>query len=104
MRAQGSFGYLGVARRQRPPPLVTHLARRDPSVGEWVADLIRAHSDPGGWVASCRLRGRITHSARHPLLAGARTPAIVIGNVAGVLQGAPQPPAGGWVEIMSGDP
>lgn len=37
-------------------------------------------------------------------LAGARTPVIVIGAVAAVLQGGPQQPGDGPVEFVSGDP
>lgn len=37
-------------------------------------------------------------------LADARTPAIVIGGVAAVLQGGPQQPGEGQVEFVSGDP
>ena len=37
-------------------------------------------------------------------LANARTPVIVIGGVAAVLQGGPQQPGGGQVEFVSGDP
>jgi transcriptional regulator with XRE-family HTH domain len=83
--------------------LVVHLAPRDPSLGELVADQLELAPIerlrrllPAGAVAD-------TVAALH-WLAQARTPVIVIGSVAAALQGGPQPPADPWIEFVSGDP
>jgi transcriptional regulator with XRE-family HTH domain len=83
--------------------LVIHLAPRDPSLDELVADQLKL--EPAE-----RLRRLVpdgtteaTVAALH-WLALARTPAIVIGGVAAVLQGGPQRPADPSVEFVSGDP
>jgi hypothetical protein len=101
MRAQGSFGFLDVARRQRPP-LVIHLARRDSSVVEWSPTCSSSQRPER---LGRHMPAAATDDALGTLrwMAAARTPAIVIGSVAGVLQGGSQPPVGGWVEIVSGD-
>ncbi|MGH2848625.1 MAG: hypothetical protein ACRDL0_21925 [Thermoleophilaceae bacterium] len=83
--------------------LVIHLARRDPSLEELVADQLEL-------TATERL-GRLmpagtTDGTLGALrwLANGRTPAIGIGGVAAVLQGGPQPPGDARVEFVSGDP
>jgi transcriptional regulator with XRE-family HTH domain len=83
--------------------LVVHLARRDRSLDEAVADQLEL-------APTERLR-RLLPSANndHTIralrwLAGARTPLVVIGAVAAVLQGAPQRPGSGLVEFVSADP
>lgn len=83
--------------------LVVHLAQRDRSLDEAVADQLEL-------APTERLR-RLLPSANKDdtvralrWLAGARTPLIVIGAVAAVLQGAPQRPGSGLVEFVSADP
>jgi transcriptional regulator with XRE-family HTH domain len=82
--------------------LVVHLARRDPSLDEAVGDQLDL--PPIGRLERL-LPGAAKDKAVRALrwLAGARTPLIVVGGVAGVLQGAPQQPRGG-VEFVSADP
>jgi transcriptional regulator with XRE-family HTH domain len=82
--------------------LVIHLAQRDPSLEELVADQLE--------LTATRRLGRLmpataTDETLRALrwLAGARTPAIVIGGVAAALQGGPQRPVDGQVEFVSGD-
>lgn len=83
--------------------LVVHLAQKDASLDELVLDQL-------GLTASERLRRLMPATARDDALgalhwlAEARTPVIVIGGVAAVLQGGPQQPDGGQVEFVSGDP
>jgi transcriptional regulator with XRE-family HTH domain len=83
--------------------LVIHLAKRDPSLQELVADQLEL-------AAGERLRRLMTAAAARDAqralrwLAAARTPTIAIGGVAAALQGAPQRPAGAQVEVVSGDP
>ena len=83
--------------------LVINLANKDASLDELVVDQL-------GLKASERLGRLMPATARDDALgalhwlAEARTPVIVIGGVAAVLQGGPQPPDGGQVEFVSGDP
>jgi transcriptional regulator with XRE-family HTH domain len=83
--------------------LVINLARRDSSLDELVGDQLdlapteRLHRLLPPATAEDTLRAV-------EWLARARTPAIVIGDVAAVLQGAPQAPAGAGVDFVSGDP
>jgi transcriptional regulator with XRE-family HTH domain len=83
--------------------LVIHLAPKDPSLEELVADQLAL-------TATERLERLMPATAKDDTvralrwLAAARTPAIVIGAVAAVLQGGPQQPADGQVEFVSGDP
>jgi transcriptional regulator with XRE-family HTH domain len=83
--------------------LVVHLAQRDRSLHEAVADQLEL-------APTERLR-RLLPSANKDdtiralrWLAGARTPLIVMGAVAGVLQGGPQRPGSGLVEFVGADP
>ena len=83
--------------------LVINLARRDSSLEELVRDQLEL-------TASERLGGLLPPAASDDTLralrwlAHARTPAIVIGGLAAVLHGAPQPPGETGVEFVSGDP
>jgi transcriptional regulator with XRE-family HTH domain len=83
--------------------LVIHLAQRDPSLEELVADQLEL-------TAGERLARLMPAATRDDAiralrwLAEARTPAIVIGGVAAALQGGPQRPDDGQVEFVSGDP
>jgi transcriptional regulator with XRE-family HTH domain len=83
--------------------LVIHLARKDSSLEELVADQLEL-------TATERLERLMPATAADDALralrwlAAARTPVIVIGGVAAVLQGGPQQPGGGQVEFVSGDP
>src|SRR5919109_83286 len=78
--------------------LVIHLARKDPSLVELVADQLEL-------TATERLGRLMPATARDDALralrwlAEARTWAIVIGAVAAVLQGGPQQPGDGQVEF-----
>lgn len=81
--------------------LVVHLARHDPSLDELVGDQLAL-------TPSERVK-RLVPTMPEVVdglrwLAGARTPTIVIGGVAAVLQGGPQPPATDGVEFVSSDP
>jgi transcriptional regulator with XRE-family HTH domain len=83
--------------------LVVQLAQRDPSLREAVDDqLERSPID--------RLERLLPSAGKEETvralewLARARTPIIVIGAVAAALQGAPQRPGSGRVEIVSADP
>lgn len=83
--------------------LVIHLARKDDSLKELVADQLAL-------TPTERLERLMPAAAKDDALralrwlAGARTPAIVIGGVAAVLHGGPQQPQSGEVEFVSGDP
>ncbi|MEA2169553.1 MAG: helix-turn-helix protein [Solirubrobacteraceae bacterium] len=83
--------------------LVVSLARRDPSLAEAVADQISL--TPKGRLR--RLLGADQASealAALRWLARARTPVIVIGDVAAALHGAGQQPRSSSVEFVAGDP
>jgi transcriptional regulator with XRE-family HTH domain len=83
--------------------LVIHLAQRDPSLGEAVDDqLERTPTERLGRLLPSAAYDETIHALRW--LAGARTPAIVIGAVAAALQGAPQRPGSGRVEFVTADP
>lgn len=83
--------------------LVIHLARRDLSLDELVADqLALTATERLGRVMPATAKDDTLRALRW--LARARTPAIVIGGVAAVLQGGPQQPGEGQVEFVSGDP
>jgi transcriptional regulator with XRE-family HTH domain len=83
--------------------LVIHLAKKDSSLDELVADQLAL-------TPTERLRRLMPSGQRRDTirtlrwLAKARTPSVVVGDVAAVLQGAAQRPADGHVEIVSGDP
>jgi transcriptional regulator with XRE-family HTH domain len=83
--------------------LVIQLARRDTTLEELVADQLELS-------ATERLRRLMPADAVEDTLNGlhrlanARTPVLVIGGVAAVLQGGPQQPAETAVEFVSGDP
>ena len=83
--------------------LVVRLARRDPSLVELAHDQL-ALTNPVE-----RLKRLLMSPAREDCLralrwiANAHTPTIVVGAVAGVLQGEPQRPGDGHVEIVSAD-
>ena len=83
--------------------LVVHLALRDPSLHELVADQLRL---PPAQRLRRVLPAAASKEALRALrwLARARTPSIVIGGVAAVLQGGPQQPGGTRVEFVSADP
>jgi transcriptional regulator with XRE-family HTH domain len=83
--------------------LIVHLARKDPSLDELVADqLTLTPNERLGRLMSATATDDTLRALRW--LAEARTPAIVIGGVAAVLQGGPQRPGDGQVEFVSGDP
>lgn len=83
--------------------LVIQLAPRDASLNELVGDQLRL-------TARERLSRLMPAGEKDDALgalswlAAARTPAIVIGGVAAVLQGGPQPPADDRIIFVSGDP
>ncbi|MDP9133619.1 MAG: helix-turn-helix domain-containing protein [Actinomycetota bacterium] len=83
--------------------LVIHLAASDSSLEELAAEQLEL-------APSERLRRLVPPDSLRQTLAAlrwvadVRTPAILIGDVAGALQGAPQRPYHGQVEIVSGDP
>jgi transcriptional regulator with XRE-family HTH domain len=83
--------------------LVIHLARKDSSLEELVADQLEL-------TATERLERLMPATAADDALralrwlAAARTPVIVIGGLAAVLQGGPQQAGDGQVEFVSGDP
>jgi transcriptional regulator with XRE-family HTH domain len=83
--------------------LVIHLARRDRSLNELVADQLTL--TPAERVRRLMPSGASddTFTALH-WLARARTPVIVIGSLAAVLQGGPQPPSDASVAFVTGDP
>jgi transcriptional regulator with XRE-family HTH domain len=83
--------------------LVIHLAQRDPSLVELVADQLElTASERLGRLMPATARDEALRALRW--LAGARTPAIIIGGVAAAVQGGPQQPGDGQVEFVSGDP
>jgi transcriptional regulator with XRE-family HTH domain len=83
--------------------LVIHLAQKDTSLDELVADQLAL-------TPTERLERLMSTTATEGTLralrwlAEARTPVIVIGGVAAVLQGGPQQPGDAQVEFVSGDP
>jgi transcriptional regulator with XRE-family HTH domain len=83
--------------------LVINLAQKDTGLDELVVDQL-------GLTARERLARLMPVAAKDDALAAihwlaeARTPVIVIGGVAAVLQGGPQQPDVGQVEFVSGDP
>jgi transcriptional regulator with XRE-family HTH domain len=82
--------------------LVVRLAPRDPSLRDLALDQLalsppqRLHLLPSPARADCLRALR--------WVASARTPVVAVGAVAGVLQGEPQRPGDGHVEIVSSDP
>ena len=83
--------------------LVIHLAHKDPSLEELVADqLALTPTERLERLIPTTTMDATLHALRW--LAEARTPVIVIGGVAAVLQGGPQQPGEGQVEFVSGDP
>jgi transcriptional regulator with XRE-family HTH domain len=83
--------------------LVIHLAQKDPSLDELVADQLAL--TPTERLARLLPTAAMDDTLRAlRWLAEARTPVIVIGGVAAVLQGAPQQPGDGQVDFVSGDP
>jgi transcriptional regulator with XRE-family HTH domain len=83
--------------------LVVHLTRRDTSLDELVEDQLAV--SPAARLERL-LPGAAKREALRALrwLARARSPAIVIGDIAAALQGAPQHPRDSHVEFVSGDP
>jgi transcriptional regulator with XRE-family HTH domain len=83
--------------------LVIHLAQRDQSLAEAVDDQLELPPIQ-------RLERLLPSPSKDDTiralrwLAGARTPIVVIGAVAAVLQGGPQRPGSGRVEFVSADP
>lgn len=83
--------------------LVIHLAQRDPSADEAVDDQLELSPRE-------RLARLLPSTAKEDAiralrwLATARTPFILIGGIAAVLQGGPQRPDSGRVEFVSADP
>lgn len=83
--------------------MVVHLANRDTSLEELVAEQL-------GLAPIERLSRLLPEQSWRQSLgvlrwvARGKVPAVVIGAVADVLQGAPQRPRGGEVEIVSSDP
>jgi transcriptional regulator with XRE-family HTH domain len=83
--------------------LVIHLAQKDPSLDELVADQLAL--TPTERLQRLMPRATMDGTLRAlRRLAETRTPVIVIGGVAAVLQGGPQQPGEGEVEFVSGDP
>lgn len=83
--------------------LVIHLAERDSSLDGLVVDqLALTPTERLGRLMPAAVRDDTLRALRW--LAEARTPVIVIGGVAAVLQGGPQQPGDGQVEFVSGDP
>jgi transcriptional regulator with XRE-family HTH domain len=83
--------------------LVVHLAQKDSSLSELVADqLALTATERLGRLMPATAKDDTLHALSW--LAEARTPAIVIGGVAAVLQGGPQQPGDGHVHFVSGDP
>jgi transcriptional regulator with XRE-family HTH domain len=83
--------------------LVIHLAQEDPSLDELVADQLALTPTER---MERLMPTAVTEGMLRALgwLAEARTPVIVIGGVAAVLQGGPQRPGDDRVEFVSGDP
>jgi transcriptional regulator with XRE-family HTH domain len=83
--------------------LVIRLSERDPSFAELVADqLALSPSERLDRLVPAASKDDVLRALRW--LAGARTPVIVIGGMAAVLQGGPQQPGGARVDFVSGDP
>jgi transcriptional regulator with XRE-family HTH domain len=83
--------------------LVVHLAQRDPSLDALVGDqLTLTPTERLGRLMPAAVRDDTLRALSW--LAAARTPIIVIGGVAAVLQGGPQQPGHGQVEFVSADP
>jgi transcriptional regulator with XRE-family HTH domain len=83
--------------------LVIHLAQKDPSLDELVVDqLALTPTERLGRLLPATAEDDTLRALRW--IAEARTPVIVIGGVAAVLQGGPQQPGDGQVEFVSGDP
>jgi transcriptional regulator with XRE-family HTH domain len=83
--------------------LVIHLAERDPSLDGLVVDqLALSPTERLGRLMPAAVRDDTLRALRW--LVEARTPLIVIGGVAAVLQGGPQQPGDAPVEFVSGDP
>jgi transcriptional regulator with XRE-family HTH domain len=83
--------------------LVLHLARRDRSLDDAVAEQLELGPvDRLGRLLPSAIKDDTVRALRW--LAGARTPLVAIGAVAAALQGAPQRPGSGQVEFVSGDP
>jgi transcriptional regulator with XRE-family HTH domain len=83
--------------------LIIHLAQKDRSLDELVADqLALTPTERLGRLMPATAQDDALRAIRW--LAAARTPAIVIGGVAAVLQGGPQQPGDGQVDFVSGDP
>lgn len=83
--------------------LVVHLARKDDSLDELVADqLALTPVERLGRLMPAADRDDAIRALRW--LAGARLHSIVIGGVAAALQGGPQRPGDGTVEFVSDDP
>jgi transcriptional regulator with XRE-family HTH domain len=83
--------------------LVIHLAQRDSSLHELVAE----HGDlPPRERLGRLIPAVVLADSLNALrwLSAASTPAIVVGAIADVLQGAPQRPGSANVDIVSGDP
>ncbi len=83
--------------------LVLHLAQRDDSLDEAVADQLRL--SPSERLTSLLPPAENDDALRALIsLAGTRTSFLVIGALAAALQGAPQRPGSGRVEFVSADP
>lgn len=79
-----------------------HLAESDPSLDGLVVDqLALTPTERLGRLMPAAARGDTLRALRW--LAKARTPVIVIGGVAAVLEGGPQQPGDGPVEFVSGE-
>jgi transcriptional regulator with XRE-family HTH domain len=83
--------------------LVIRLAERDPSLRESVNDQLQL-SPTGRVERLLPSTGKEGGIRALQWLAGARTPLIVIGGMAAVLQGGPQRPGSERVEFVSADP
>lgn len=83
--------------------LVIHLTQKDPSLEELVVDqLALSPTERLGRLMPAAAKDDALRALQW--LARARTPTIVIGGIAAVLQGGPQQPGSGRVEFVSGDP
>jgi len=82
--------------------LIIHLAKSDSSLDELVADqLALTPTERLNRLMPAAARDETLRALRW--LAAARTPVIVIGGIAAVLQGGPQQPGQGHVEFVSDD-